>query len=1782
MIGVQPVDHIREKGRNRVAGYLKIREDWDFAPSLTALAKQTAREYEGRFLLELIQNGYDAHPKDTRDGRILVVLDAGEGEFGVLYVANTGNPFTASNFDALCDIAQSDKQVGEGIGNKGIGFKSVLEVCDAPEVFSTEPSSSGKYFDGYCFGFAAEPDFLDLADGDEDTKDALMRSVSPLFLPVPRSPVGEWLPRFADRGYVTVVRLRLRSARASEAAERAIAELAESPHPVLLFLERLSELQIDAPAVLDDSPLHLTRTDRPIEPPEPESATRLSLTEVGLGDDRRYMVATRAISEERMREAIEESIAAEVIDPGWREWTGESPVQVAVRIDDGAAGDDGLLYCYLPMADDAVSPFAGHVNAPFFTKLARGSLRIDVPLNSFLLAQVADLVVDLIEVLKGMANPWRDAALVDLICWEKERSHLEAAFAAHGSNLVEHPLLPLLPDGRVFGSLNTTYTWARDYLNFLTSDLLGEIVEVDILVDRLDEDRADRLQTFAEGVVTDGLVPDASTIADWAEEIASWLHSKPFDANVWDQFYADLAASIDQRSVLGGRQLIFDDEGKLRSLNDPTDKKERRSPTIFFFPAREHGDDDDEVDLGSDFRLPSSLGSRMSFTHRDLTWHRQEGPRRVRTEARKLFDGDLIRTYRTRNLVQHVADVLKRTTSDRTRQDALGLAFRIHASGRYSQSPSLGDIDLQLPTRGGWRRAREALFSASWETRLARVLEAFIQASADVSAEIRDLGNRLLLAPQEWPIPIEDIGTWREMLLLTGVHDGMPTLVTTGVAGTRSGRGLTPRQLASQLPPQIAESWLDSVESISRPMGYPDYNYRIGSELHMLPGQADFELFGDSAKGPFAELIGAGLATWSDEVVGVRVTRISQGGNPDNHEWPTPLWTFLQGAPWVPMSLPGEGRVPRFEVPNRVWHQRDEETEPPRFAATTTKRFRARLNVRQEGSDRLRRLGARAWGDPKDAGDVVRHLGKLYAEGEIAPGHHLSLHKLYEEAWGSVVAQEGLPVFDPSTLAWLIASRGGELTAIDMSDSSDSEVVYVADSDDPLTADLLGALDVPLLDLNPRIGIRVGVMLEEAFQDRVRTLSSARTDVYVDGAELSMERAGHALIDVSTQWLSTLVICAVELTPNPFVRRSSRRLREIERMLARIQLVSAERIEVALDGRPVEIPHAFADAFPYQQGEDAAIASSIEPPLGWSDCARLAAPIMQLVHEPSSTHLLQLAAVQLEAIGASTQDTLQPEDVARALSLPESKVRQVIASVAEPVNEIRSWVEVIVFHFCGVDAAQLVVELEPRTEDDLLVGLESMSSCLPIEPREVIRRCTDVESPEDLMQRFDLGFEELNAALRGLGRPAVLNEEGQLIAFRHYVQANRAAISEALRTKFADAFRNGDELDEYVARRPAMGVLPESLKPDPGWLESFYIQPEEAMREKVDNWLLEVRAPHLGDVAAELMPIEEVTKANIDVVHSTVARLGPLLTAWCSSNGLDIPAVWKSEDPGRFMVVSLDGLGVLDFDNLTDSSVLTALERAHLLPSEMPKTLDPEMLGLRPEDISAAGVAAMKERQEREVESRTIRIDGRPFIGEPTAYDEIAQAVVASLGTVLLDTPFVTDQLKAPGRRRAKVRGTDTSAKPRDTPRRPTQQQKDAIGLVGELVAFEWLKRHVEGVTRESWKSTYSGWVYRDARGDDSLGYDFEVLRQRGSLFFEAKATSGERLEFELAESEVGAAQRYTERNRYRIIFVRNALDSEKRSVHLLPNPFSPAGREFYHLVGSGLKYRFEFERGPI
>ncbi|WP_344272105.1 hypothetical protein [Streptomyces hebeiensis] len=110
--------------------------DWDDGRDAAREAKAVAEtiiapEYEGRGSSSC-RRTRTTHPAGAADGRNEIRLDEGEGEHGTLYVANRGKPFGGRNCKDLCGVALSSERADAGIGHRGVGYKSVLHLCDAP------------------------------------------------------------------------------------------------------------------------------------------------------------------------------------------------------------------------------------------------------------------------------------------------------------------------------------------------------------------------------------------------------------------------------------------------------------------------------------------------------------------------------------------------------------------------------------------------------------------------------------------------------------------------------------------------------------------------------------------------------------------------------------------------------------------------------------------------------------------------------------------------------------------------------------------------------------------------------------------------------------------------------------------------------------------------------------------------------------------------------------------------------------------------------------------------------------------------------------------------------------------------------------------------------------------------------------------------------------------------------------------------------------------------------------------------------------------------------------------------------------------------------------------------------------------------------------------------------------------------------------------------------------------------------------------------------------------
>jgi len=344
------------------------------------------------------------------------------------------------------------------------------------------------------------------------------------------------------------------------------------------------------------------------------------------------------------------------------------------------------------------------------------------------------------------------------------------------------------------------------------------------------------------------------------------------------------------------------------------------------------------------------------------------------------------------------------------------------------------------------------------------------------------------------------------------------------------------------------------------------------------------------------------------------------------------------------------------------------------------------------------------------------------------------------------------------------------------------------------------------------------------------------------------------------------------------------------------------------------------------------------------------------------------------------------------------------------------------------------------------------------------------------------------------------------------------------------------------------------------------------MRTHVQEWLAEVGANFADGDQRGSPAVDDRRRSNRAVLHGIVATASALIRAWEARTNRDHSGL-PGESEGVVDVAS--ATGQLDFEALTPERAVAWLAHTGRWPLEMARSLDPAEIGIEESDLDEVVQRREDEARRRRDAARHVSIDGETVNAEQDNYAAIVQAVRTGITPELLASPPKVVDLPAmpPGGRGGGTgSGSGVTAARR---RRLSDVQVGAIGLAGEVVAHEWLKANYGDATDASWRSGYRNLVLGGNEGDDSLGYDFEVIERRRRLFFEVKASVSDVYEFDLTDAEIRAAQRARRGDRYYILYVTHVLTSDERAIHLLPNPLGTEGLGRYRTVGSGLRLRF-------
>ncbi len=456
---------VREQARRKVRTFLdELKNHTSDYRTVASLGGQVAQEYRGRAVLELLQNAHDVLGGGDDPGQVSFVLTSSPGSPELL-IANSGRPFSRQDFSGICELAQSPKDPNESVGNKGLGFQSVLELSTCPEVWSTAPSDGEPAF---AFGFrpdvrepigrvarslfedgsSTDPEFGEepVADWTERQLEEYRRRVSrkgrsaaqvekwlaeeveylsPYVIPQALGDPPRQVARLIEDGHVTVIRLPLDGGRVGgpkEAVASVREQLRALDEAAMVFLQHLSVLRTD----MDGEVVELTR--------------RVESTQGLPGHGRNEDHAVGGALHTRLRVAkttaneseapgrlfhVWSRIAGGKNQPGEAErimkavehlpnrWPEVRRVEVAVAVEDAREPPPGDFVIFLPTT--MKTGLRAHVNAPFYGTLDRKHIDFGDEYNDLILEFLTDLMLDAVVELVEDPEKWRGRAVVDLL-----------------------------------------------------------------------------------------------------------------------------------------------------------------------------------------------------------------------------------------------------------------------------------------------------------------------------------------------------------------------------------------------------------------------------------------------------------------------------------------------------------------------------------------------------------------------------------------------------------------------------------------------------------------------------------------------------------------------------------------------------------------------------------------------------------------------------------------------------------------------------------------------------------------------------------------------------------------------------------------------------------------------------------------------------------------------------------------------------------------------------------------------------------------------------------------------------------------------------------------------------------------------------------------------------------------------------------------------------------------------------------------------------------------------
>lgn len=1828
--GPDPADIVLASTSSKIRTFLyEIAEGTTNYRSLHNLTQQVEHQYHGRFLVELIQNAHDALIPDASPayGRIEITLVENEEQFGVLYVANDGAPFSESNFVSLSQLGQSDKDPERSIGNKGIGFRSVLEITSSPQIFSRLASDSA-HFDGFCFGFSprvltdlTEPvlelaatgispvsPFCDasLVDWDLNLLSKFKRAVarhdhewlereisflSPYLLPIPvgRTQTAPIVSDFELDGFSTVIRLPLQSESARETVRLRLSQL---PTDTVLFLDRASSLTMRSDglrrewfrtAVKHSTSKHgcQTVTISTGEPAESEE----------------YKVWSRNLETAAQPEEFRQALARL---PG--RWPDLKEIRISVAVRTGDVPAEGVFSVFLPTLLRTGS--ATYVNAPFFADMSRTNIDLESELyNRGLLQEALNLSVAVVRDELAGTDAVSGRPIVDLLApfgddaeATRWRSGVLAELDKHGINLADQPwllsgsgwsklstasLLPKVPDALVFNE--STF---RSHATF------------PVFHPSLDS-RSAQL-TSLSNMAGYGIYPSAESLAETCEAVASTLHSGS-NAN-WNAFWSETAELLHSDATqLRGRRVLLGTDEQLHAAGDEC--------SVFFIPRQGAGEDDDVLSESAITGIPARLRPYVAFLHSSIDLYEPQNLR-LQTKTRKFLEKTLVNRFRVQDIFSEV--LIKRMPNPpiglRTGESELcadilnwgmSLLANLAGRGRGDRTIKMAE-DLMLPCIGGWFKAKTTSYGAGWPSTLGAALHKYLMGSK--TPDGRQAAKRLLLPPNH-PLWRGNATNHPELLEAAGVASGLrviniePGDWQSGFWGSNASFGL-PTEPPPHFSAQLWSDYRESVRSSARPYYAGPFPYQIQA-FFAVPGLSEFARFHASTKMSLMELLLNSIPSWPK---GWETSECKKTyGISGNVQIESPLSYALRSLPWIRIKSRNQEfwQTPseRWYVPAKVMRTREwqfEHLHPLPFPIAHL------LDQSETLRSVMSSLGMPQY-DPESKSGSTRLLETLVeaAEREEIRDANVFLGQV-RSAWASFVPDSSSRL--PSRI---LVNRSGR--GLEAATPSTKNRVYLPDSSRSSLASL-EQFDIPVIAIESVDAKRLSANFLGAYGGGVIPTSSLRIIPITDGREWTAEET----VPFNRSEIHWIAPLALTLAAHYGVTArgvgSAKFGAQVQAFReARVSWCATLSVGLCLDQDKIAQPTT-----------PAIWIASAQTLLATSNC--LADP--RLLSEAMTSILdREDLEVPLKLLFGETRQQPSHERIVDALKELRLSEAQFMEVSSQWTGALRSVLDLLVPLITLIYPAKNIDRLlQAQSDDDLFRFLDSCQDP-SLDGHELVRLAHECPDPYEFGMRCHLQMVK-ELTLSGWSA-SVANHGGRPLRNRQASDEFETHISQArlpLRSMLAYIFSieaPKKSFKELVVELESIRCPSEFT--DSLWrvefndalmpYSSFFVgigaaSQLQQLLENSDSLKALVAGLQAIGVDVDIDPIERA-RDNRERLRQTLVRFQQLGLAWAVSNDsanansweVGVDALLVSLDPvlntdaylrvwNEESIISLLGqIPVLGrgqgfWDTLANSTSLAKLQGN---------------LHLSDEAVAAASSKLRDLKEEARRRNRMIQVCGHDFDGTEdnlgTLWShicrEIPENAISDLPSIDLSRPMSLSSF--PSARSSSRPGGGGAQTPHAPISRPTKAMEMLVGMAGEIHAFRRLQSQYGSdiVTSSSWVSTNGTTVFpeNESFADDGAGFDFKFTTGGRTFFIEVKSSSGADETFTLGSSEIRFAielarpKRIKSRERFIIMRVLNAL-SQQPSFQVLPNPYDERYQDYYVIVEAGARVRYRLSKG--